>query len=816
MRDTLYQTLQQRVYGSVTPDLLFKRARDSKYLLQCLQRTGTLTGHDGCVNTIAWSDSGDLLLSGSDDCRLNIYRPYQHKLLKSISTGHRANIFSAAFLPCTANKQIVSCAGDGMIHFTELQRPELYGKCSYNCHSGTAYELVTTPGDPNTFKSCGEDGTVRLFDIRTKSKCSARNCKEDVLIDYGKAITSMGVNPLTPYQLAIGCEDSTVALFDCRSLSTANSSRGMKGMLCKFKPDSLKDRTCRVTSLQYSSDGCELLVSYCADYVYLFNMRGEKEVRLTCEGGGHENGAFSNDDSKRSLPLKRLRLRGDWSDTGPNARPESEAASSESTLMQRMSDLFVRWIEESFRGNQRNRARTGSHTRSESSSSSSSMPSLPSLPSRVRSSSDSSRATNISETLPFDEGTSNQDSVDMNVDESSNDVFETASSGTSNMMDAEDQKKDDDDDDGTDEKMDLVLNIDHTVAGPSGVKIEVTSPNTTENKDTKEDDPDSDREDMEAQSNDDSNNASGTPGANLEKTTEGKERDCKQGVEETHGNVSEGVTEVRDEISEGVAEARGNVSEGVAVTRGNVSEGVAETRGNVSEGVAEIRGNVSEGVAVTRGNVSEGVAVTHGEVSPGVVTTEPNQESLEHHLAAIRIQRLFRNYKLIKNFEQTNEPRDGEMGEQKEVWIPKMTRVFRGHRNARTMIKEARFWGDRFIMSGSDCGRIFIWDKDTTEIVMTLQGDRHVVNCVQPHPFDPILASSGIDYDIKLWAPTADTPLQIDGLDEIIKRNEQMLEESRDTITVPASFMLRMLASLNHARFARNQEDSDTDSTDEA
>ena len=28
-----------------------------------------------------------------------------------------------------------------------------------------------------------------------------------------------------------------------------------------------------------------------------------------------------------------------------------------------------------------------------------------------------------------------------------------------------------------------------------------------------------------------------------------------------------------------------------------------------------------------------------------------------------------------------------------------------------------------------------------------------------------------------------------------------MLEESRDTITVPASFMIRMLASLNHSRF---------------
>jgi len=52
-------------------------------------------------------------------------------------------------------------------------------------------------------------------------------------------------------------------------------------------------------------------------------------------------------------------------------------------------------------------------------------------------------------------------------------------------------------------------------------------------------------------------------------------------------------------------------------------------------------------------------------------------------------------------------------------------------------IKEANFWGEEYVLSGSDCGRIFIWDKYSAELVMILQGDKHVVNCVQPHPFDP-------------------------------------------------------------------------------
>ena len=55
-----------------------------------------------------------------------------------------------------------------------------------------------------------------------------------------------------------------------------------------------------------------------------------------------------------------------------------------------------------------------------------------------------------------------------------------------------------------------------------------------------------------------------------------------------------------------------------------------------------------------------------------------------------------------------------------------------------------------------------------------------------------------------------------------MNRNEVMLEETRDTITVPASFMLRMLASLNHVRASAagrrgqgNSPDDDSTSSDD-
>ena len=96
---------------------------------------------------------------------------------------------------------------------------------------------------------------------------------------------------------------------------------------------------------------------------------------------------------------------------------------------------------------------------------------------------------------------------------------------------------------------------------------------------------------------------------------------------------------------------------------------------------------------------------------------------------------------------------------------------------------------------------MFAWDRVTGKLVMMMEADRHVVNCVQPHPYDPILATSGIDYDVKIWSPTAEQPLfDQEKAEVVMKRNEVMLEETRDTITVPASLMIRMLASLNQIR----------------
>ena len=66
-----------------------------------------------------------------------------------------------------------------------------------------------------------------------------------------------------------------------------------------------------------------------------------------------------------------------------------------------------------------------------------------------------------------------------------------------------------------------------------------------------------------------------------------------------------------------------------------------------------------------------------------------------------------------------------EGGSDRVIKQPRILRQLTGHRNARTMIKEAAWWGTRFVLSGSDCGHLFAWDRDTGSLVMMLEADRY-------------------------------------------------------------------------------------------
>ncbi|XP_017686222.1 PREDICTED: DDB1- and CUL4-associated factor 6 isoform X7 [Lepidothrix coronata] len=840
--------VQKRSLGLEEPGLLRRHYLGRREFIQRLKLEATLNVHDGCVNTICWNDTGEYILSGSDDTNLVISNPYSRKVLTTIRSGHRANIFSAKFLPCTNDKQIVSCSGDGVIFYTNVEQDaETNRQCQYTCHYGTTYEIMTVPNDPYTFLSCGEDGTVRWFDTRIKTSCTKEDCKDDILINCRRAATSVAICPPIPYYLAVGCSDSSVRIYDRRMLGTRATGnyagRGTVGMVARFVPPHLNNKSCRVTSLCYSEDGQEILVSYSSDYIYLFDPKDDTARELKVPS------AEERREELRQPPVKRLRLRGDWSDTGPRARPESERErdgeqSPNVSLMQRMSDMLSRWFEEasevaqSNRGRGRSRSRGGTN-RTDAPATNNMPPSAESetamevdgteqLPSSS-SSTMSAQAPSTSSSTESPPSTSLLSSPDNeqrpSLGASTQPVLHQSDSPSSvvnkqlGSMSLDEQQESDKPRAGTGEP---VLSLHYSTEGTttSTIKLDFTDEWSSTNSSSRGSGTHCKTEGQEDSVKTKALDESGPEGEEAGVPDESNKEDVSaedlkttdEAVETTEATVSDkpgpehSGTQPEKNGPDADA-ASGNVEEEASCERSvnqDTSNQSTESTANLLAASDEPQSHPEpSGLATPDESSTRTSALQETDDSdddPVLIPGARYRGGPGHRRSAVaRIQELFRRRKERKEMEEL---------ETLNIRRPLIKMVYKGHRNSRTMIKEANFWGSNFVMSGSDCGHIFIWDRHTAEHLMLLEADNHVVNCLQPHPFDPILASSGIDYDIKIWSPLEESKIFNRKLaDEVITRNELMLEETRNTITVPASFMLRMLASLNHIRADRLEGD---------
>ncbi|XP_039097833.1 DDB1- and CUL4-associated factor 6 isoform X1 [Hyaena hyaena] len=827
--------------------------------IQRLKLEATLNVHDGCVNTICWNETGEYILSGSDDTKLVISNPYSRKVLTTVRSGHRANIFSAKFLPCTNDKQIVSCSGDGVIFYTNVEQDaETNRQCQFTCHYGTTYEIMTVPSDPHTFLSCGEEGTVRWFDTRIKTSCTKEDCKDDILINCRRAATSVAICPPTPYYLAVGCSDSSVRIYDRRMLGTRATGnyagRGTTGMAARFIPSHLNNKSCRVTSLCYSEDGQEVLVSYSSDYIYLFDPKDDTARELKTPS------AEERREELRQPPVKRLRLRGDWSDTGPRARPESERErdgeqSPNVSLMQRMSDMLSRWFEEASEAAQSSRGRGRSRPTGGTSQSDASP--LPAAPSRSdlevgetamevdpsaeqvlqpsTSSAASAQAHSTSSSAESPRSTSLLSSPDNEqrqaVEASGRHTHHQSDSPSSVVNKQLGSMSLDEQQDNNNEKLspkpgtgEPVLSLHYSTEGTttSTIKLNFTDEWSSTASSSRGNGSHCKSEGQEG---------SLAPQSPVLPPADSETKALEESSEDATACQEDTPAENTPQNPVDIAQSDKFTSEPLDSCSGERNDfNLDSSCGVIEESTLSEQDKEPEtsDLTSTEGATNQNSTTSEPQSQTEAVGPLAQEETLagdsalqdtddsdddpvlipgaryragpgDRRSAVARIQEFFRRRKERKEMEELDTL---------NIRRPLVKMVYKGHRNSRTMIKEANFWGANFVMSGSDCGHIFIWDRHTAEHLMLLEADNHVVNCLQPHPFDPILASSGIDYDIKIWSPLEESRIFNRKLaDEVITRNELMLEETRNTITVPASFMLRMLASLNHIRADRLEGD---------
>ncbi|KAG8907020.1 hypothetical protein FRB99_005540 [Tulasnella sp. 403] len=111
--------------------------------------------------------------------------------------------------------------------------------------------------------------------------------------------------------------------------------------------------------------------------------------------------------------------------------------------------------------------------------------------------------------------------------------------------------------------------------------------------------------------------------------------------------------------------------------------------------------------------------------------------------------------------------RDEEEGQGIPEWNPLGAPVvlprqrYSGMCNVET-VKDVNFLGpyDEYVVSGSDDGNFFIWNKKTAELMGIWEGDAGIVNVVEDRPAShsyPMLAVSGLDHTVKvrfytIWA----------------------------------------------------------------
>ncbi|KAE9410559.1 WD40 repeat-like protein [Gymnopus androsaceus JB14] len=139
------------------------------------------------------------------------------------------------------------------------------------------------------------------------------------------------------------------------------------------------------------------------------------------------------------------------------------------------------------------------------------------------------------------------------------------------------------------------------------------------------------------------------------------------------------------------------------------------------------------------------------DLMPSSSNTEESGEGMEIDELLTRLQ---------EEQEEEDEDIDESPSEEPEALYPRVPvvnprRRYTGARNVET-VKDVNFLGprDEFVTSGSDDGNFFVWHKSTSKLHGIYEGDGAVVNVVEGHPKLPLIAVSGIDHTVKLFAPT--------------------------------------------------------------
>jgi WD repeat-containing protein 42A len=232
-----------------------------------LELMAKLNSHYSCVNCLNFNKTGEFLVSGSDDLRIVLWKWSVEKAKRVFRTSHTRNIFQTKFIDESfgGGFKIVSASAEGSVFLSTIpgNGDEITTKKLFQ-HDGAVHKICVK-GD--YFLSCGEDGKIIRYDLRSKVQNQLVVVREKT---RKISLFSISGHPLED-KFAVTGKSTAVRIYDLRNC---------KKPLKKFCPKNLTGKKyfdTYISSAVYSFDGREIVASYNDDFIYLFDSSEQNE-----------------------------------------------------------------------------------------------------------------------------------------------------------------------------------------------------------------------------------------------------------------------------------------------------------------------------------------------------------------------------------------------------------------------------------------------------------------------------------------------------------------------------------------------------------
>ncbi|XP_053684327.1 DDB1- and CUL4-associated factor 8 [Sabethes cyaneus] len=252
------------------------RAYGSKHIVERLTLQHQLSKHGSCVNSLNFNSSGTLLASGSDDLKINLWNWQNGKLVQSIASEHRMNIFQTKFFEASGYRneiKIISTGRDGQVRLTrvghagEIERTILFKQ------SQPIHKIAIPARSQFEFLTACEDGLVKSFDLRDNVVKKVTKTKQ--------RLYSIATHPFD-HEFCVSGNDESVRVYDRR-----NTSKPMKVHYAHHTKSDKQRFT--VTCAVYNNLGTEILASYSDEDVFLFDNVQHEDGKYIHRYTGHCN-----------------------------------------------------------------------------------------------------------------------------------------------------------------------------------------------------------------------------------------------------------------------------------------------------------------------------------------------------------------------------------------------------------------------------------------------------------------------------------------------------------------------------------------------